>query len=217
MFIVYIHTNKFNGKMYIGITSQPPKNRWRDGVGYVLGYKNKTYFYNAILKYGWDNFSHEILFEGLTEDEAKAKEVELIAKWKTNNRAYGYNLTEGGEGTLGFRNFSIEQRERRSEFMKNRIVSEETRKRMSAARKGKPSWNSGKTLDDAYKRKISENHGHSKKVTIDGIVFRNITEGAKHIGVTRKTLSDWLAGNREIPKKHLHREIKFHQQKEGII
>lgn len=60
---------------------------------------------NAINKYGWNNIEHVILFEGLTQEEACNKEIELIAEYKTNihryGNKYGYNMTDGGEGTFG--------------------------------------------------------------------------------------------------------------------
>ena len=100
---VYKHTNKTNGKVYIGITRTSVDRRWRNGEGYVL----QTYFYNAIKKYGWDGFSHKILFDGLTAEEAIEKEKELIAFYKSNYRRYtnpvfGYNATDGGEGLSGY-------------------------------------------------------------------------------------------------------------------
>ena len=90
---VYKHTNKQNNKVYIGITQQKLNKRWQNGYGY----KEQKYFYNAIKKYGWDNFNHELLYEGLTEEQAKEKEIELIKFYKSNNRKYGYNLSKGGE------------------------------------------------------------------------------------------------------------------------
>ena len=45
-------------KYYIGITSQAVNKRWKNGKGY----KSSPYFYNAIQKYGWNNFEHNILF-----------------------------------------------------------------------------------------------------------------------------------------------------------
>ena len=92
-FIIYKHTNKINGKIYFGLTSQKPNDRWQWGHGY----KGSPRFYNAIKKYGWKNFDHEILFENLTEQEAKEKETQLILEYKTNNDKFGYNLTNGGE------------------------------------------------------------------------------------------------------------------------
>lgn len=93
-YTVYMHINKINNKKYIGITSQSVSRRWRpEGQGY----KNCVAFYRAIQKYGWDNFEHIILNEGLTEYEAKKEESRLIAFYSSNNKEYGYNLTDGGE------------------------------------------------------------------------------------------------------------------------
>ena len=94
-YIIYKHTNKINNKSYIGLTCQDPKLRWRNGKGY----KPCVKFYNAIQKYGWNNIKHEILYTNLSEQEAKAKEIELISYYKACN--ISYNITDGGDGTLG--------------------------------------------------------------------------------------------------------------------
>ena len=73
-YTIYIHKNKINGKVYIGQTSQKPEKRWDNGRGYETSSK----FYNAILKYGWNNFEHIILYTTLTLEEANQKEQELI-------------------------------------------------------------------------------------------------------------------------------------------
>jgi group I intron endonuclease len=95
-FKVYAHISP-SGKFYIGVTSQKPNRRWRFGKGY----KHNEYFYNAILKYGWDNFQHEIIADNLSEDEAKNFEITLINKLKTLDREFGYNRTTGGDGVTG--------------------------------------------------------------------------------------------------------------------
>lgn len=113
-YTVYMHINKINGKRYIGITCQEPKNRWRNGKGY----DEQPHFWRAICKYGWDNFEHIIVAEGLTKEQAITMEIELIAKYDTTNQDKGYNMTLGGEGGSG------------------RIVSEEERKAISERVKG---------------------------------------------------------------------------------
>ena len=91
-FIVYKHTSPSN-KVYIGITKQNPIKRWRGGKGYI----NNTYFFRAILKYGWNNFQHEILYSELSEKEAKQIEICLIAYYNSTDHNYEYNKTKGGD------------------------------------------------------------------------------------------------------------------------
>ena len=89
-YCVYMHIFP-NGKRYIGITCCQPYRRWQKGYGY----RNQAKIYNAIKKYGWENIRHEILFDGLTLEEANQKEIELIQKYKTI--AHGYNVELGGK------------------------------------------------------------------------------------------------------------------------
>lgn len=91
-YCVYKHTNKLNGKVYIGITRQNPEKRWQKGAGYA-----RTYFGNAIAKYGWDNFTHEVLFTGLSKAVACEKGKQLIESYGSRDRHYGYNICEGGQ------------------------------------------------------------------------------------------------------------------------
>lgn len=92
-YCIYKHTSPSN-KVYIGLTCQyPPEKRWQNGNGY----RQCTRFWNAIQKYGWDNFEHEIIFTQLSFDEACAKEKELINTYNSTNSDYGYNISVGGE------------------------------------------------------------------------------------------------------------------------
>ena len=90
---VYKHTTPSN-KVYIGITRQRPEKRWQYGYGYRR--QRNIHFENAINKYGLENIKHEVLFDGLSEKEAKEKEVELIAFYDSTNRDKGYNISPGG-------------------------------------------------------------------------------------------------------------------------
>ena len=94
-YTVYCHENKSNGKLYFGITKTSTRRRWSKGNGY----KDQHIFSRAIAKYGWDGFEHIILFTGLSEEEAKQMEIDLIREFKTQDGRYGYNITDGGDST----------------------------------------------------------------------------------------------------------------------
>ena len=100
---VYIHISP-SQKCYVGITGRNPQERWGNG-GY--GYRNQPFF-RAIEKYGWDNFQHIIVASGLTEEQAKTKEKDLIAQLGSNQNRNGYNMTVGGDGIVGVRRFGSE-------------------------------------------------------------------------------------------------------------
>lgn len=88
---VYIHTTP-DGKKYVGCTTLEPEVRWRR--------KYNSNFSQAILKYGWDNITHEV-FEVSSKEEMYRKEIELTSFYHSNDPKYGYNLTGGGPGGGG--------------------------------------------------------------------------------------------------------------------
>ena len=168
-FIVYKHTNKINNKVYIGITCQEPNNRWKNGKGYR---EKQERFYNAINKYGWQNFNHEILFENLTKDAAEKKEIELIALYKSNQKEYGYNIACGGlvnmptqEGIEKMRQSKIgkkltkKHKEKISESMRGRKLSDEHKEKLRSLFKGR------KMSQDAREKMRISHIG--KKMTAD--------------------------------------------------
>ena len=124
MYSVYIHTFP-NGKKYIGVTRCEPELRWGANG---CNYKN-PYMVNAIKKYGWDNITHEIVAENLTVDQASQMEIELIQKYNSADRRYGYNISLGG--------------------IESKICSEQTKEKLRRA-------NIGKIMSDKSKRKISD-------------------------------------------------------------
>ena len=154
-----------NGKKYVGITKQDVKTRWQNGRGYT----RNEYFTSAIKKYGWGNIKHEILLEGLTKEQAEQKEVELIAKHKSNQREYGYNIANGGNATG---TISTEMKFKMSLAKKGKPLSEEHRKKLSIAQKGRKvsdynkakviEAHKGKPLSEETKRKISLAHKGKK-------------------------------------------------------
>lgn len=99
--LVYKYTNKINGKTYVGITARSLDVRHREHIKRV---NDGTYFHNAILKYGIDNFNLDTIDKAKTLKELKLKEKYWIKE--LNSFAYqdnpkGYNCTLGGDGALG--------------------------------------------------------------------------------------------------------------------
>lgn len=156
-FTVYFHTNIDNNKVYVGITSQKIASRWgKNGKNYLEKKKDGDFvqpkFARAILKYGWEGFTHTIFAEGLSREEACLMEMTLIALYDSIEN--GYNITKGGEGTIGVV-ISEEECKKRSERFKGRRMSPDTEfkaghsftpevlQKLSDAKKGKPSWNKG--------------------------------------------------------------------------
>jgi group I intron endonuclease len=133
-YTVYVHTFP-NGKRYVGITCQDVKRRWRDGKGY-----EGQVVYGAILKYGWNNVKHEILFDGLTKEQAEEEEKALIKRYDTTSHANGYNVELGGNATGK--------------------VSDESKRKNSESHKGlmagEKHWHYGQHWSDEVKKKISE-------------------------------------------------------------
>ena len=99
-YCVYIHTNKINDKKYVGQTGRDPEVRWGANGNRYLTKKDGKFthpaFAPAIIKYGWDNFDHEIIASNLSKDEADNLEKLLIEELDTMNHKYGYNCKEGG-------------------------------------------------------------------------------------------------------------------------
>ena len=157
-YIVYMHTCP-NKKVYIGITSLSTKERWKNGKGY----KSNNHFTNAIEKYGWENITHSILFSGLTKQEAEKIEIELIKKYDSTNPQKGYNLRFGGNAT----SVSSEIRQKMSKSHIGLTASDETKKKLSAAKSGKNNPFYGKKLTEKQKQLLKS--GYQKYMDIPGV------------------------------------------------
>ena len=196
---VYVHINKTNGKRYYGITKQEPKKRWQNGKKYG----NNDHFTNAINYYGWDNFDHIVIARGLTEEEAKWLEIELIREFDTTNRDKGYNITKGGEGTNGYKH-TEETRKNIGKIHKGKTLSEETRKKLSEAMKGKNSPMKGKTHTEETRKNISEamkGKGTTRVYCIElNLYFDTVTEASEYVGCSVQNISKVLGKSNKTAK-----------------
>lgn len=102
MWKIYKITNIINQKSYIGQTCQTVEERWRKHLSDAP--KLNTPFSNAIEKYGWDNFTKEVIDTATTKEEADKKEKYWINHYQTCIQEFGkeagYNITPGGEGVI---------------------------------------------------------------------------------------------------------------------
>src|SRR5690625_3762383 len=125
--LVYKYTNKINGNLYIGITTRKIKTRHREHEKQDVN--DGTPFHNAIKKYGIENFDLDIIDRANNLEELKEKEKHWIEYYNTfihSENSNGYNLTKGGDGLFGHKGYWL-----------GKSRSEETRKNISEARKGK--------------------------------------------------------------------------------
>lgn len=186
---VYEHWSP-SGKVYVGITSQSIKVRWQNGNGYI---KCKT-FYRAIRKYGWENMKHIIVSSNLGEKTAKNIEIDLIRFYK--NRGISYNITDGGEGSLG-RVPTQKQRNKVGNIWRGKNIPLEVRMKMSISHLGRHNTKEHNT--NISKSKIG-NTNRSKVVfqyDLHGRVvsrYNSAKEAANVIGVSPNTISKACKG-----------------------
>ncbi len=200
---IYKYTNTINGKVYIGKTYRIKARQ--------VEHKSKstscdTYFHKALNKYGYDNFTFEIIAQTDNDDSLNFLEKLYIRKYKSSQHEFGYNLTGGGEGTLGFHH-TEETRQKMSKSRKGAKRSDETKQKMRDSWKlreprdmsssANPNWKGGvkKIKKEPVPREIVNQHiSEAKKGSIPW------NKGKKWSDETRKKLSE-AAKNRNKRKE----------------
>lgn len=114
--LIYKVENTLNGKVYIGKTVKSLKDRRYSHLNSVKNGSN-TIFHNSIRKNGKESFKWSVLTE--TDNESKLNALEKFYITVYRKMGTVYNMTDGGEGSTGM------------------IFSEESKRKMSAAQKGK--------------------------------------------------------------------------------
>ena len=163
MYYIYRITNKINGKTYIGQHKYKSLNDDYMGSGALLKKAQK--------KYGMKNFEKEILYSRI-QYKATADDMEKFAIAK--ERALGkaeYNIADGGQGGNLGEEVNKKLRGENNPFYGKRH-SEETKKKMSEARKNKKfgpcseetkrkiaEGNKGKHFSEERKKNIAESLG----------------------------------------------------------
>lgn len=199
-YCVYKHTTP-SGKVYIGITSKNPVERWANGNGY----RNNKHFYSAIKHYGWNNIRHEILFSGLKKEEAEEIEIDLIKIYDSTNHNLGYNVAAGGRASYGYKH-SSEEKEKISKSLTGIKHSDSRKKNSSLAHR--KTW-----LNEDYRRRMREAHlgkckgsksPFSKKVEqldLDGnivAVYDSMSEAERMTAISHQKISSCCSGKTKL-------------------
>ena len=164
---VYQAKNKINGMLYIGKTIKNFGQRIREHKCQALTYNSNYYFHNALKKYGFENFEWSILKE--SDDNNILLDFEKYYIKQLNTKiSNGYNMTDGGEGTVGYKP-TKEARLQRSINYKGKPHpphSKETKEKISMSHKGRKhspehcenmrKYRLGLKSSEETKRKISE-------------------------------------------------------------
>jgi group I intron endonuclease len=131
VYLVYKIENKTNGKVYIGKTKRSFQKRWK---GHCFDAKagSDRYFCRAIRKYGEDGFRKIVIMDVPDNSEANWWEKFWIAFYNATNPDFGYNKTEGGDGTAGI---ETSEKKRQSTIARNksRKWDDDARSRQRAA------------------------------------------------------------------------------------
>ena len=181
---IYWIRNKKNGKVYIGQTINFQKR-----MGEHKRSEHNAHLKRAYRKYGIENFDFKVLQIFSCDSPTTLKrsldkaEIRFIAYFDAINPEKGYNVTQGGGGCLG------------------RHHTEDAKKRISEAHKGKPSNSSTcfkKGMTPWNKGKHTDNH-QSKAVIVNGIQrFNSLKEAAKYYHIPSPTLCRYIKNGKQI-------------------
>ena len=209
---IYRWINKINGKSYVGSSINLTirfnvyfnKNRLEVGSGHRMA------IYQAISKYGLDNFTLEIL-EYCSKDITIEREQFYLDKLKPE-----YNLLKKAGSILGFKH-SLLSIKKMSERALGRIVSEETRLKMSEALRGRKLSESTKEKIRRYKhtqeaklriglgnpRTRSAAQSAADLHTKDTTTFSTMTLAAVHLNTTTATIGSYIKNQKPYKDRYL--------------
>jgi group I intron endonuclease len=217
IYSVYSFTNIVNGKKYVGLTCDVKRRH----AQHKKAKSRAVVFCLAVKKYGFENFTFEILKENLTLEEAKIFEQEQILKLNTIVPK-GYNRTKGGDSSVRHTKETISKIVEKNKIWRlnnghpnqGKKHSEESKQLMREAalrRTNRPTginhWNYGKRISESTREKIKikstlGNNGFAKKV-IDlntNIVYSCINEAKLVYGISHSVISMICSGKRKSSK-----------------
>jgi group I intron endonuclease len=225
---IYKASNLINGKVYIGQTTTSLKERIYKHIWRAFNRDENIPLYNAIRKYGEENFNWCLIDQAYSQDELDDKEVFWIDFLNTHiSFQKGYNGTFGGSSfgkgekhpNYG-REVSDETRNKiRESHLKNKKLvgkkkSKEARRKQSESRKGKYTKENnpmyGVKMSEESRKKMSDSRKGNTNAVSRAVIqlnlngefvaeHRSIKAGAEAVGGDGANVAKCCRGER---KKH---------------
>lgn len=214
--VVYLVTNKVNGKQYVGQTIHSLSRRWSWHCHYSSGC---LALHSAIEKYGPDNFEIRVIDEAKDRDELDEKETMWIERLNTL-APNGYNLKTGGKHCT----YSAESLEKMSRAHKGLLVGEKNPnygKKLTAEQRAEIGRHSkGRLHTEEYKEMMRQrmsganNHKSRKVVCVEtGEVFVSLSDVARSLGIGVSNISACVRGEQKTAGKY---HWKYYDEEEAI-
>lgn len=176
MYYIYLIVNNVNGKTYVG--QRKSSKEWYEDKYMGSGKHLKA----AQAKYGKENFEKFLIQYCYSKEETDKAEKFWIAEYRRRGKAE-YNIADGGQG--GSPN-------------KGRHFSDEWKRKISEAKKGKPSPNKGRHPSKETIRKRSE-----------------AMKGKHHSEETRKKMSEARKGKHNSDESNRKRSETMKGKNKG--
>jgi group I intron endonuclease len=206
--IVYLITNKINGKRYVGQTVQPADRRFKRHISDAISKKHNYPLHEAVRKYGKGNFEIRVLSRCDSLEEMNHRESYYIKLFKSLAHN-GYNVSLGGQnGPMIGRKHKESTKVLQAIGSAGRIKSKEERQKLSLANSGKKlskerveksvtNW--GKNSDKEKVRK--ENADRAKRMQSKPVlcienntIYYSVREAARQLNVFSQNIRRVLQG-----------------------
>ena len=208
---IYKITNKLNNKIYIGLTTKErPTDRFsqhRYLARHLDQEKSISYLHRAMHQDGVENFSFEII-EEVENSNLNEREKYWIQQYQSLS-PNGYNLTAGGEGTVGYsRSQSVEEREKKGESVRQFYINH-PEARVASSERMKQKWSE----DENFRNKMiegSKNFTKNIQTILKVRIIRCMEKSIRRKLVKKLRLMLLLANRKQLNQiKILQKLLKF--------
>lgn len=189
---IYKITNLINNKIYIGKTKYSIETRFKNHLWSIDHHRTKSLLYDAMNKYGKDNFKIEQIDQADSLEELNEKEQYWISKLNSRNPSIGYNICKGGECGPG------------GPMFKDHQHTEQTKQQMSIDRSGSKNANYGNRWNQSDDLKAL--HSRLSSGENNGMYGRHHSDQTKELIRDSKKGKIWITNLKTLKTKFINPE-----------